>query len=147
MRKLALLAVCVAGPALAGETLLGTLISSDGGVVTNRTTGYTAYACPANTSGGCFVVTPQTKITVQCNQAAYFLTDSASASSTTGLRLSADQMFPSSINTNKTLTAGAYNSDGGSAGVAVTYTGGWVSAQPQSGASLTCRVYSRSGTE
>jgi hypothetical protein len=142
-------AVVLLAPALAfaGEVLLGTLIVSDGGTVSNRTTGWTAYACPSNTTGGCFVVQPLSKVSIQCNQAAYVITDLAGADAGTGVRLDADQFFQTSVNTNKTLTGHAYNSDGGTAGHAVTYTGGWVAAAPQSGASLSCRVWSRKGDE
>lgn len=151
MRKLvavlALTAAVVATVAWAGESgtatspLLGKLVVSDAGTTTNRCTGWAAYA-----GGGAFVVPPLAKISVQCDSAAYFLTDVAGCDAGNCVKLAADQFFTSTINGSKTLTCYAFNSDAGIIGVPVTYTGGWVSMAPV-GASATCRVWSRKGDE
>lgn len=130
----------------AGEALLGKLVVSDGGTTANRCTGWGAY-----TGTGSFVVAPLTKVTIQCDAAAYVLTDVAGCDAGNCVYLSANEKFPTSINTSKTLTCKAFNSDGGAAGHSVTYTGGWVAMYPDpaaaAGASTTCKVYSRKGDE
>lgn len=136
------------GVALAGEKLIGTLIVSDGGTVTNRTSGYTNYACPANTTGGCFLlpVGVSAYISVQCDQASYVLTDVAGCDAGQCLKLAADQLLTTSVNTVKNLSAYVINSDGGAA-LAITYNGGWIASAPVSGASSVCRVFDRRGNE
>jgi hypothetical protein len=132
--------------AFAGESLLGTIIVTDAGTSTNRTTGWGAYA-----GTGSFVVKPLTKISIQCDQASLVLTDVAGVDAGTGIRVAADQAFPTSVNTNKNLTGYSFNSDGGVAAAnrnAVTYNGGWVAVAPITGNSISyCRVYSRKGDE
>ncbi len=148
MKRLGLAALALwATSAWAGETLVGTLKVYDGGVVTNRTNGYVAYACPANATGGCFVLTPKSKITVQCDDAAAFLTDVATVTVSSGLVLNPLEKFSTSINTNKNLTAGANNSDGGTVGISVTYNGGWVAMASSDGGNRVCKVFSTNGTE
>ena len=137
MRHLLLVAIvaCVVPPAaLAGERLLGTLTVSDGGTIANRTTGTT------------FIVPPLEKITVQCDEASWFLTDVATCSATTCLRIAALEKLPTSVNASKALTGYSYNADAGP-GIAVTYTGGWVASMPVSGATSTCQVFSVKGDE
>ncbi len=145
MRKAALLFVLVATSAFAGEILLGTLVVTDAGSVTNRTVGN------INSGAGQFVVAPLSKITVQCDQAGLVLTDVAGCDAGNCIRVAADEKFATSINTSKKLSARAWNWDGGAQGSAepvVTYTGGWIAAAAPAGqAVLYCRVYSRTGTE
>jgi len=132
--------------AWAGESLLGKLVVNDGGTTTNRCTGWSAYA-----GAGAFVVSPLSKITIQCDGIADILTDVGGCDAGACLRVVANEKFPTSVNTNKTLTCKAYNSDGGTAGVSVTYTGGWVAMSPDpataAGVATTCKVYARTGTE
>ncbi len=158
MRKLpglVFLAVCsvvyltpFAPLAWAGETLMGTINVTDGGTATNRTTGYVAYACPANATGGCFEIGTNNKITVQCDQACFIGANVSGCDAGQCLKVAADEKFPTSVSSQAlTLTGRAFNSDGGTAGVAVTYTGGWFAASPVSGAACVCKVFLRSGTE
>lgn len=134
MRNLVLAATLTATAAWAGEVLLGTLKVTDGGTVANRTTG-TPFLVPSNAL-----------LSIQCNEDSYVLTDAAGVDAGTGIKLSAGMLLPTSVNSSKTLTGYASNPDGGAA-VAVTYTGGWVASAPASGATSTCRVFSRSGQE
>ncbi len=145
-----LLAGCTS--AWAGEyPLLGTIITpADGGTATNRS------MCASNTSGastGCGVLAPfavptgpSAKITVQCDEACFFLTDVSGVDAGTGLALTAGQIFPTSVNATHNLTVNAVNADGG-APLAVTYNGGWVAAAPVGATVCHCRVYSRNGFE
>lgn len=130
----------------AGEALLGKLVVSDGGTTANRCTGWEAYA-----GAGSFVVTPLTKISIVCDSTAYVLTDVAGCDAGNCVKLAADQFFTTSVNVAKNLTCKAFASDGGVAGHAVTYNGGWVAMSPDPGAGAgavtTCRVYSRKGDE
>ncbi len=63
--------------AWAGDKLIGTVIVTDAGTASNRTTGYTAYACPANVNGGCFLVGSPTILDVQCDEDCLVCTDLA----------------------------------------------------------------------
>ena len=69
---LAALAVLTSAPALAGEEYLGIIISGTGADTTNSST-----ATP-------FVIPAGSKITANCNAAAYFCTDTANACTATG---------------------------------------------------------------
>lgn len=124
MRKALLLLCLLAAPAWAGERLLGTLVSAAGADVSNGST-----AAP-------FFVPFGAKLTVQCNATAYFVTDTATAaSSTTAIKLSADEKFPTST---------------GSSGNAATVV---VSSKPSAvvrvagPAAVTCLVWQRAGNE
>lgn len=133
-RTLVLIAALVAGAVWAGETLLGTIVVSDGGTASNRTTGTT------------FIVAPLTKISVQCDQAGFVLNDVPGCDAGTCIEVASKQFFTSSINASKTYTSCAYNADAGC--TSVTYTGGWIAAAPASAAaSMVCRVFSRNGGE
>ncbi len=144
MRRLILAAaVCVATVAFGGERLIGRLLSVDGGTVSNRTTGWGAY-----TGGGTFVIAPPSKISIQCDQAAYICTDASGCDAGTGAKVATDQLLPTSVDTSRNLSGAAYNSDGGTTGVTVTYSGGWVSCSPDIGGQVcACKVFSRSGNE
>lgn len=159
MRKLGLLAVLVVGAgwlvasrispniegpirkAHAGEILLGKMVVIDAGTTTNRCTGWSGYS-----GGGAFTINPKSLISIQCDAAAYVLTDVAGCDAGTCVAVQAGQFFTTSVNASKTLLCKAYNSDGGTAGHAVTYTGGWVAMAPAA-ASATCFVYERNGGE
>lgn len=124
MRKPLLLLCLLAAPAWAGERLLGTLVSAAGADTTNSST-----AAP-------FAVPFGAKLTVQCNATAYFITDTTTAaSSTTAMKLSADEKFPTST---------------GSSGTGPTATvSGKLSAvlRVAGPAAVTCLVFTRQGNE
>lgn len=134
MKRVVAVLALIGLSAWAGETLLGTIVVSDGGTASNRTTGTT------------FVVSPLSKISIQCDQAGFVLTDVPGCDAGKCVEVASKQFFATSVNTNKTFTSCAYNADAGC--TAVTYTGGYVAAAPASGAaSMVCRVFSRNGLE
>lgn len=123
MRKLLLLVSLCAAPALAGERLLGAIVSAAGADTSNISTA-TAFWIP-----------PSAKITVWCNAAGYVITDTATAASaTTALPVSLNEKFPTSTGASvKSRTTGA------SLGGAIVRIFG--------AAAVTCYVFERSGTE
>lgn len=152
MRRLLLVAVSLlVATSFAGEKLLGTIVVTDGGTASNRTTGWTAYACPSNVNGGCFGIGSPTIISVQCDQDCLVCTDMAGCDAGTGVKLGAQQLLPTSTGQAVYLSGRAYNSDGGTTGTLVSYTGGWVSVAPWStdggGSTVYARVYQRNGQE
>lgn len=145
MQKRALLTVCVvavAGWALsyahvarAEGALLGIILVSDGGSVSNVTTGY---GSAASSSGAqAFIVPTSSKLTVQCDSAVYLETADCLADGGRALRITADQIFPTS-------TGAAITCRRADAGV---YTGGVVAVMPSGGATAKCWVRPRLGTE
>ena len=146
MRKLALLAVCVAGPALAGETLLGVAFAegkslgrifvSDGGTVSNVTTGYDT-PCESTSCDKAFPIPTTSKITTQCDVAVYYDSAECAVDGGHGTRLTADQLYPDSTGSSIVCR----RADGGS------YSGGVVAIRPISGATARCIVKPRRGTE
>ena len=146
MRKNALLAVCVVagvvgalafapGVARAEGALLGIILVSDGGTVSNVTTGY---GSAASSSGAqAFIIPTSSKLTIQCDSAAYVETADCGADGGRAMRLTADQLFPTS--TGAALTC--RRADAGS------YTGGVVAVMPSGGATVKCWVRPRLGTE
>lgn len=131
------------GGEVMNSTRGGTIAVTDGGTASNRTTGFRGYA-----STETFVVSPLAKITIQCDQDAYVGTDVAGCDAGQCLELTAGTMFPTQVNGSQTLTGHAWNSDGGGAGHAVAYSGGWVAIAPVTGASTAvCKVFARSGLE
>ena len=149
MKVLVPVLVLLATAAWAGEKLLGKLVVNDGGTTSNRCSGYSGYAAT-----GAFVVPVLAKITIQCDSDAYVLTDAAGCDAGQCIKLTAGTLFPTSVNVSKTLSCGAFNSDGGVAAansLNVSYTGGHVAMSPlesaAAGAITTCRVFSRAGTE
>lgn len=147
MRKLALLVVWVAGVsavvltlahagvARAEGALLGIILVSDGGSVSNVTTGY---GSAASSSGAqAFIVPTSSKLTVQCDSAVYLETADCLADGGRALRITADQIFPTS-------TGAAITCRRADAGV---YTGGVVAVMPSGGATAKCWVRPRLGTE
>lgn len=72
----------VPNEALAGERYLGSIVSGAGADTTNLST-----ATP-------FVVPPNARLTIQCNAAAYFISDTTTAvTSTLGVELPANSIF------------------------------------------------------
>ena len=126
MRNLLLaVAVCLSSTALAGEKYLGT-ITSTGSDTTNVTTS-TAFYIP-----------PDAKITIQCSATAYVITDSSSAvTSSNGVKLSADTIFPTSTGSQ---VRDAPVTDGG------TTKGAIVRVISASG-TVNCLVFERRGSE
>jgi len=120
----------VAGVALAGEEIIGRVAVADGGATSNR--------FPAD--GGGFAVAAPSKVSIQCDAAAYVCTDAATCSSTTGVYLAANTLFPTSVMRNVRTTIDS--PDGGP-----PITGGLVSVRPASGASLNCSYFTRYGNE
>lgn len=137
-------AVCVATVVFAGEKLLGTITVTDAGTASNRTTGYRAYATTES-----FVIAPPSKISIQCDQDSMVGTDVSGCDAGTCVRLAANQLLPTSVDTVRNLSGCAWNSDGGTGCVNVTYSGGWVavSVTTDAGNVAVCRVFSRSGME
>lgn len=146
------LALASITPAWAGDKLIGTILVTDGGTASNRTTGYTAYACPSNVNGGCFEVGVNNIIDVQCVEDCFVCLDMSGCDAGTGVALGAGMLLPeSTASIAITNTGKAYNSDGGSAGHSVTYTGGWISVSPWNtdagGTTVHAKVFQRNGRE
>lgn len=131
----------------AGEKYLGSLVVSDGGTVANPCSGWGAYKGDA----GAFGLPSLALVTIQCDGIAYVLTDVAGCDAGRCVYLAANTPFPTSVNGAKSLACKAFASDGGVAGHAVTYSGGWLAMSPDyaAGASTvtTCKVFDRSGKE
>ncbi len=169
-----LLAVVVAAAAVvglsgcssawAGEVLLGVVVVTDAGTGTNFTAGAPA-ATPttfiqgnkSSTLAGCVTGFPiptgsAGKITIQTDEGCLVITDAAGCDAGNCIALTAGQIFPTSVNTDKTLTGYAWNWDGGAATQAaacvVRTTGGWVAvAPPVGGAACHARIYLRNDKE
>lgn len=120
---LAVLVALCAFPALAGERYLGAIVSGAGADTTNSST-----ATP-------FFIPSAAKITIWCNAAAYIITDTTTAAtSTTALPVSSSEKFPTSTGTQvKVVSANAANG-----GAIVRIVGA---------AAVTCFVFERRGTE
>ncbi len=166
MRRLVLLAVCGATAAWAGERYLGTLYVRDGGSTNNAET--TRLGTGIQGDGGLvvadggatdslysrasFVVPSNAKLSLQCRGDSYVGVDVRGCDAGRCLRLPGEYLLPTSTGEQKTFTVtyftGVVNYDGGLATATATYSGGLVAASPcDGGASLTCDVFSRSGTE
>ena len=124
MRLALALAVLVSFPALAGERLIGTIVSAGGADTTNSST-----STP-------FFVPPMAKLTIWCNAAGYIITDTlTAASATTALPVVANEKFPTSVGTSIRHTSTGNAAQGG----AVVRIFG--------AAAITCFVFERVGTE
>lgn len=104
----------------AGERYLGTLTST-GTAVTNATT-----ATP-------FVITPVSKLTIQCDAASYIATDATTVTSSNGLKLNADVALPTSTGGQNPTTISSVPT----ARVAMISSSG----------TTNCKVFDRSGKE
>lgn len=124
------------GGAVTGSAgLIGMIMVQDGGTISNIDTGYNNGNYP-NAAFNLSVANQ--KLTIQCDQAAYVLTDQNGVDAGNGIKLAADEKLTTSINSiGRTWT----KLDGGS------YTGGIVSIAPVSGATAICKVWSRTGLE
>lgn len=110
-------------PALAGEKYLGAIVSGAGADTTNGTT-----ATP-------FLVPSAAKITIWCNAAAYIITDTkTAATSTTALPVTSGEKFPTSTGTQVRDTSG-------------TAANGGAIVRIVGSAAVTCYVFERRGNE
>lgn len=116
--------------AFAGERYLGTIVSA----AVDKTNATTATP---------FFVPPNAKITIQCDAISYVLTDTSTAvSSTNGVKLAADFIFPTSTTTSPTAALG----DGGTPWTDGGIRGAVVRAIASTG-TANCKVWQRLGTE
>lgn len=158
--SVALLALCVVvylSPfaAVAGDRLLGVILVSDGGTVSNATTGYSSGGCSLQSgvqgAGACaqaFPIGVSTLLSIQCrDNSAMIAVNKATTDAGEGVKVAADQFLMSSTAaTPVTIFALASNNSGMPDGG--TYTGGVVSISPIAGASTArCAVWSRQGNE
>ena len=110
--------------AVAGERLLGTIVSAGGADTTNSST-----STP-------FFVPPMAKITIWCNAGGYVITDTlTAASATTALPVTANEKFPTSVGSSIRFTSTGNAAQGGAV-VRIFGT-----------AAITCYVFERTGTE
>lgn len=161
MRKLAALSMLLAMSAWAGDRLLGVLLVTDGGTVSNATTGYLAAGCDTQTgpngAGACpqaFPIGTNVLLSVQCkDQGALFKANAFTVDAGDGIRLAADQFFLSSTGSQSIIVGPRLWADAGvrtyggvpDGGV---YVGGVVAIAPLSGAARAeCNIYQPSGTE
>lgn len=147
MRKLALLAVCVAG-VVAGLALLpgdahagepnafGCIFVADGGSSNNATTGYTL----ANTNIQAFDIGTSTLLTLQCSRGpCHVAVGAAVTDAGRGLYMAANEKITSSTGSSPVVTL---------KGDAGAYRGGIVSVAQGAGAvAAEVCVFPRSGTE
>lgn len=112
-------------PAHAEGLVLGTIVVTDGGTGSNRCT-----ATP-------FVIGANTRFTVQCDQAASIASGATGCDAGTCLTITAGEKFPTSVGAAQSLTCNG----------STTHYGGWLAVAPVSGATLTCKVAPRLGTE
>ena len=137
------------GVAWAEGKMLGRILASDAGSSNNFNTGYLTAGC-ANSAitgaGSCdqaFKIPTGTKITIQCDEAAFVNENVAWVDAGNGKALTAAQLYPTS-----TGGAVSYRGLGGRVDDAGVYSGAVVSIAPAVGASSArCRVYERLGTE
>ncbi len=135
MRKsLAVLLALVALPAWPGELLIGKIVVVDGGSQSNQCT-----ATPFDTGAN-------RKLTAQCNQDVAIGVGVSGCDAGNCLTILAGEKFPTSTGAAKSLTCPSTSlSDGGF--TLVTAFDGWISIQPVSAVTATCKVFGRSGTE
>lgn len=143
MRNLFAVVTLLAFSAWAGETFIGNIYVSDGGTVSNATTGYGSAGCAYSTQSGpacatdqAFPIGTNVKLTLQPDSACCVSVNRATTDGGICTGLTAGQLFPTST---ATTPVTATQSDGG------TYSGGIISIT----ASPSCRlrVFTRSGTE
>ena len=126
--RLAVCACILAAPAFAGEKYLGTIAGTTGPTSKNNHNTATPFKIP-----------PMAKVTVQCDAAAYIATDVITATSTNGVKVSADSAFPTSVGVN----LDAPSTD---AGVSAITNSAVISVIGVSGAA-NCKVFERRGSE
>lgn len=125
------------GGLAAAPGLLGTIRTDDAGTISNIDTGYGNGLAGAVSVPFSLSVANQ-RLTIQCDQAAYVLTDVYGVDAGNGLQLAALEKLTTSINS--TARTGT-KLDGG------TFTSGLVSIAPVSGPTAVCKVWTRTGAE
>ncbi len=156
MKRLVSVAVLLsAGAAFSGDKLLGVLLVTDGGSVSNATTGYLSAGCSheydQEGAGACaqaFRIPVATLISIQCKeQGARVVVNKRRTDAGEGIAVAADQFLMSSTSATPVYipplaSNNAGMPDGG------TYSGGVVSISPLAGATRAeCNVFSRLGNE
>lgn len=139
MKKTLFLILIVASQALAGERLLGSIVSGAGADTTNAST-----AVP-------FAIPPASKLTIVCNAAAYICANSSTtctaslAGANPGVPVSSNEKFPTSANVGDlTTTSGAAVSPPKTVVVASKKS---VTFRIVGTAAVTCHVWARNGDE
>ena len=112
---------------LLSDAPLGIIRSDDAGTITYFDTGYLngktkGISVPFN------LTTANQRLTIQCDQAAYVLTDVYGVDAGNGIKLAADEKLTTSLNSVNRVVA--VKLDGG------TYTGGIVSVAPLPGSAI-----------
>lgn len=126
------LSVVALSPAFAGERSLGQVWIADGGSTSNL----------YPNDGGLFTFATPVKLTLQCTQDVYVCSEKCTCTATTGVKVLAGTLFPTSVDT-WTVCKTEPIADGG-----VTSTGsGVVSVVPVSAAANVCTYFNRRGTE
>lgn len=154
LRNLVAVAVLIAFSAFAGDRLLGVILVTDGGTVSNATTGYGSAGCSheydpygAQACAQSFRIGTNLKLTVQCkDQGAKFAANRSTTDAGEGITLAADQFFPTSVGAAIIVPPGT----AAIAGLldAGTYVGGVVSISPLAGNSRAeCNVFQPNGNE
>lgn len=154
MRNFVAVLTLIAFSAFAGDRLLGVILVTDGGTVSNATTGYGSAGCSheydpygAQACAQAFALGVRKKLTVQCkDQGAKFAANRSTTDAGEGTTLATDQFFPTSVGSAIIVPPGtaalAGLLDGG------TYVGGVVSISPLAGNSRAeCNVSEPDGNE
>jgi len=121
MKKLVAVFCLLTSTAFAGEKYLGTIAGTGGPTSKNNS----STASP-------FVIPSMAKVTLQCDADAYVATDTTTATSTVGVKVTQDSVFPTSVGSNLTTVSSTK-----SAIIAVIGVSGAVN----------CKVFERRGNE
>ncbi len=152
MKKILVGLLLLGAVAVHAEDWIGTIIVTDGGTSSNRTTGYTNSNYGISTKAFS-VPAPNGKISIQCDEDAWVCTNRAGCDAGVGVAITAGQLFPTTTVAQSTQSGQSMNPDAGvgqASGFTVTYYGGHVSIAPNNtdaGCTAVCRVYTRSGNE
>ncbi len=139
MKRFVLLLAVLSMPALAGERILGEIVSAAGADTTNAST-----AVP-------FAIPPNTKFTIACNAAANICTSSTTActdigGANPGLPVVAREKLPQSTNAADSATV-AKRAVSGSPSVSIVAGTKSSIVRIFGAAAVTCTVWSRNGNE
>lgn len=161
MRNLALLVALLAVSAWAGDELLGVILVTDGGTVSNATTGYGSPGCSKQTdpegAGACaqaFPIGTGMLLSIQCkDQGALVRVNRFKVDAGDGARLATDQWFQTSTGTQAVSVGPLLWGDGGTRTASGmpdggTYLGGVVAIAPLPGLTRAeCNINNRNGNE
>lgn len=161
MKKLITALTLLATAAWAGDRLLGIILVTDGGTVSNATTGYGVAGCSheydpagAESCPQAFRIGTSALLSIQCkDQGAKFQANTFRVDAGTGIALAVDQFFTTSTGSAAVTVgpllwadAGVRTANGMQDGG--TYIGGVVSICPLAGAlRAECNVWQRNGNE